>query len=113
MADDDSLRLAFEGAIACPSGEFIGHDDFTYAFGPMRRGPESVASRAAYTGLFCPHFMLKGPVGSAEHFALWIHQPTHVRHLIKVLSAAGGLRTPIDEEGLDNGRGVAHDTPPP
>ena len=110
--DDYSLRLAFEGAIACPSGDPIGLDYFTHAFGPMRRGPESVAPRAAYTGLFCPHFMLKGPVGSEKHFPLGIHQPTQLRHLDKVLSAAGVLRTPLDKEGLDNGRGGAHDPPP-
>ena len=56
--------------------------------------------------------MLKGPVGSAERFALGIHQPAHVRHRIKVLSAVGGLRTLLDVGGLDDGAGGLTTLPP-
>ena len=112
IADSDSLRLAFGEAIACSSEEPAGPDLYAHAFRPVRRGPESIAAIDAYTGPFCPHFMLKGPVGSAERFALGIHQPAHVRHQIKVLSAAGGLRNLLDIGVFDDRGGGLMTLPP-
>ena len=111
--DNYSLRMAFEGATACPSGEPTGPGYFTYAFEPGRRGPGSIAPRVANTGLFRPHFMLEDTVGSEEHFTLEVHQSSHLRDLCNVLPTAGDLRTPHAEESLDNVWGGAHDPPPP
>ena len=78
----------------------------------MRGGPDSIAPRAAHAGLLRPHFMLKGPGGPEERSAPGFHQPTHVGHRIRGLSAAGGLGTLLDVEGLDKGGGGAHYSPP-
>ena len=105
IAAEYSLGVASSEAIVLSSVEPTRPHPCTRAFIPVQKDPESIAPMAASAGLSSPHCMLKGPVGSAEPFALGIYQPARGRHRVEAFSAAESLGSLLGVGDFEGGGG--------